>query len=165
MLHNFVAYVSRSRLAGSEEALDRFTKGLQDDIRAHVVTRFPSTSAEAQRIALAYESARNIRHELLSNTTPLVKIHDLLNTCVLMVSHLWILMSFATTFQQRWRNNGGQPGFRSYHPTSSMHDKQCYNCGGMGHVARLCPSQPNSSSRGAGRGQQAGDFKGKARKE
>lgn len=149
-----------------EEALDRFTRGLQDDIRAHVVTRFPATSEEAQRMALAYESARNIRHELLSNTTLSrqdTRTPEYLRSDGVAPMDLDVIRN--RPFQQSWRNNGVQPRYRSYRPTSNMHDKQCYNCGGMGHVARLCPSQPKSSSRGAGRGHQTGDLKGKARKD
>lgn len=149
-----------------EEALDRFTRGLQDDIRAHVVTRFPSTSEEAQRMALAYESARNIRHELSNTTNPRqdVRSPEYLRSNDVAPMDLDVIRS--RPFQQGWRNYGGQSRSRSSRTPSSMHNKQCFNCGGMGHVARLCPSQPgSSSSRFAGRGRQTGDLKDQARKE
>ena len=149
-----------------EEALDRFTRGLQDDIRAHVVTRFPSNSEEAQRMALAYESARNIRHELLSNTTTPHQDNrtpEYLRSNGVAPMDLDVIRS--RPLQQGWRNYGNQSRSRPSRTPSNMHNKQCYNCGGMGHIARLCPSQPGSSSRGAVRGRQAGDLKDQARKE
>ncbi|KAG2213699.1 hypothetical protein INT45_002553 [Circinella minor] len=40
-----------------EEALDRFQRGLQDVVRIQVMTRFPMTTDDAMRLALAYESS------------------------------------------------------------------------------------------------------------
>ena len=40
-----------------EEALDRFQRGLQDAVRIQVMTRFPMTTDDAMRLALAYESS------------------------------------------------------------------------------------------------------------
>lgn len=149
-----------------EEALDRFTRGLQDDIRAHVVTRFPSTSEEAQRMALAYESARNIRHELASGTQARQERNtpEYLRSDGVAPMDLDVIRHRPT--QPGWRNYGGQSRFRSNRPPpSSWQNKQCYDCGGMGHVARMCPSQPSSSSRASPRGRQESDLKGKAWKE
>ncbi|KAG1449980.1 hypothetical protein G6F57_016503 [Rhizopus arrhizus] len=41
-----------------DEALDRFVRGLKDDVRIHVLTREPRTLEEATRSAISYDSAR-----------------------------------------------------------------------------------------------------------
>ncbi|KAG1137250.1 hypothetical protein G6F37_013570 [Rhizopus arrhizus] len=41
-----------------DEALDRFVRGLKDDVRIHVMTKDPRSLEEAMRFAIAYDSAK-----------------------------------------------------------------------------------------------------------
>ncbi|KAG1322416.1 hypothetical protein G6F62_010257 [Rhizopus arrhizus] len=41
-----------------DEALDRFVRGLKDDVRIHVLTKEPRSLEEANRFAIAYDSAK-----------------------------------------------------------------------------------------------------------
>ncbi|KAG1471288.1 hypothetical protein G6F57_011442 [Rhizopus arrhizus] len=43
-----------------DEALDRFVRGLKNDVRIHVITRDPNTLEDATRFAIAYESAQQV---------------------------------------------------------------------------------------------------------
>lgn len=148
-----------------EEALDRFKRGLEPEVQAHVMTHFPATLQEAQTRALAYESAMKIRQSITGVTqepqpTQPRSTPEYLRSNGVAPMDLDALYAF----QQSWRNNG-PPRFRGSRPAGgNNHDKQCYRCGGMGHIARVCPSQPGSSpssrSFGPRRNQ---DLKGKAR--
>ena len=41
-----------------DEALDRFVRGLKDDVRIHVMTKDPRSLEEAIRFTIAYDSAK-----------------------------------------------------------------------------------------------------------
>lgn len=151
-----------------EEALDRFRRGLQPDVQAHVATHYPTTSEEAEKRALGYESAMKIVQSITNNVAQEAQPSQSRTPEYLRSNGVAPMdLDAVYAMQQSWRNNG-PPRFRgSRFGGNNHHDKQCYRCGGMGHIARICPSQSGSSSSsspsrsfGPRRNQ---DLKGKAR--
>ncbi|KAI9468307.1 hypothetical protein BDB00DRAFT_880363 [Zychaea mexicana] len=160
-----------------EEALDRFQRGLHPTIRMQVLTRFPSSTDEAMKLALAVEGAQQTSQAVLQEAhgfpvaQPQMRQHQYAQQPQLVPEYLrssgvapMDLDALRTRSPEAWqgpRSGGGnwrQPGYRRNNDT----DKDCYNCGGWGHVSRNCPSPRRNRQQ---QGRYPGQGKGQARRD
>ena len=149
-----------------EEALDRFQRGLAPTIRLQVMTRFPTSTDEAMRLALAVEAAQQHSQNILaeqhgfspshSQQAPPQLVPEYLRTSGVAAMDLDVIRSRGP---RQWRSSGRahynvQPdNFRG----AKGENKECYNCGGIGHISRFCPSpRHRNPSRSFNQGRQHG---------
>ena len=116
-----------------DEALDRFVRGLAENVQVYVRTQFPTTTAQAERIAFAYEGAMSLHQNAADKMTRLepprqpsrdVEYMDL------------------DAVQTRYRRNDWRTPRTFSRRDNRMNQEppRCYNCGGLGHLQRSCPS-------------------------
>ena len=165
------SYVSQFQAAWSavpsmvdEEALDRFQRGLHPNIRLQVMTRFPVTTDDAMRLALAVEAAHQRSQAILGNQPDLsfqkhTQVQPQFTPEYLRTSDVapMDLDAIRTRRSDQWRSagRGGSNWRRQDIRSNNDYNKECYNCGGMGHISRFCPSSRRTyNSRSPNQGRQ-----------
>ena len=145
---------------GEEEALDRFQRGLNPQIRLQVMTRFPDTPDVAMNLALAVEAAQQRSQTILGDGSRFHQqsqhpqhVHSQLAPEYLRTSGVapMDLDAIQSRGPGQWRSSGhGGSNWRSQgnRRNSNDHEKQCYNCSGFGHLARFCSSPRRQQSQG-----------------
>jgi hypothetical protein len=97
------------------EALDKFVRGLKQEVQLHLATTDPSTVKEATRLALAFDEARS-NHETRprwtrrGGPTPME-------------------LDYAEASKKKWKQN----------KSKTYNKKKCYVCGSQAHFMRNCP--------------------------
>ena len=143
-----------------EEALDRFQRGLTPAIRLQVLTRFPKSADEAMHLALTVEAAQQQSQAILqgpSSYQTQVQPHlapEYLRTSGVAPMDLDAIRSRGPG---QWRSAGrsGSNWHQQDNQRNNNFDKECYNCGGMGHISRFCSSpRRTNASRSSNQGRQ-----------
>ncbi|KAG0975536.1 hypothetical protein G6F57_011275 [Rhizopus arrhizus] len=109
-----------------DEALDRFVRGLKNDVRIHVITKEPRTLEEATRFAIAYDSARQT-----GLTVPNGRQEHVLNDPM----DLSMLMQQLNAIVKPNRNNYHKQDRFQQKPKSNI---ICYWCNKSGHMIAEC---------------------------
>ena len=124
-------------MMNDDEALDRFVRGLAENVQVHVRTHYPETTADAERLAFAYEGAMSSRHDIIDkpisatrSESPRQPVRD--------VEYMDL-----DAVQTRYRYNDWHPSRTFTRRDNRMNQEppRCYNCGGIGHLQRSCPSK------------------------
>ena len=137
-----------------EEAMDRFQRGLSPNIRLQVMTRFPSTTDEAMRLALAVEAAQLHSQTILGEQfgyspshkqQPPQLVPEYLRTNDVAPMDLDAIRSRRS---EQWRSTGHSRPNQQWQGNQRNNDnnKECYNCGGLGHISRFCSSPRRTNS-------------------
>ena len=148
-----------------DEAKDRFERGLQPEMFMHVRSRSAKTTDEAMQIALAYESsqqqARYWYQQGVQQQTPQQQqgqyhVPEYLRSSGVAPMDLDAIRSRGPGSSGRSPGRGGISNWRR-REYSDVQDKECYNCGGFGHIARNCSSAPRRQSGHGGNGRRQGN--------
>ncbi|KAG2216807.1 hypothetical protein INT45_013819 [Circinella minor] len=137
-----------------KEAMDRFQCGLTPTIRLQVMTRFPSTTDEAMRLALAVEAAQLHSQTILGEQFGYSRSHkqpppqlvpEYLHTNDVAPMDLDTIRSQRS---EQWRSTGHSRPNQQWQGNQRNNDnnKECYNCGGLGHISRFCSSPRHTNS-------------------
>lgn len=134
-----------------EEALDRFVRGLKPHIRNEVRSRFPTRLSDAESLALTYKTMQQDEGTWVATSSPstVPTVADARNDSMDLDVIKLLLNALGGRLRQQGHgsnNQGGKPRFR---------ERICYNCRGIGHISRECPSpkRGNSSGSNSGKGQ------------
>ena len=139
-----------------EEALDRFQRGLVPAIRLQVMTRFPTSTDEAMRLALTVEAAQQQSQAILQGSSHIpssfhTQVQPQLTPEYLRTSGVapMDLDAIRSRGPDQWRSagRGGSTWRQQDNRRTNNFDKECYNCGGMGHISRFC-SSPRRTNNG-----------------
>ncbi|KAG2212446.1 hypothetical protein INT45_003620, partial [Circinella minor] len=131
-----------------EEALDHFQRGLAPTIHLQVMTRFPTSTDEAMRLALAVEAAQQHSQNILAEQHGFSPSHPQQASPQLVPEYL--RTSGVAAMDLNWRSSGRaqynvQPdNFRG----AKGVNKECYNCGGIGHISRFWKRPSTSELKG-----------------
>ncbi|KAI7873437.1 hypothetical protein K492DRAFT_185650 [Lichtheimia hyalospora FSU 10163] len=121
-----------------DEALDRFVRGLAENVQVHVRTRYPETTADAERLAFAYnEGAMKSRHDIIDKPISATRSESSRQpACDVEYMDL-------DAVQTRYRHNDWRTSRTFTRRDNRMNQEapRWYNCGGVGHMQRSCPSK------------------------
>ncbi|KAG2216037.1 hypothetical protein INT45_007158 [Circinella minor] len=120
-----------------EEALDRFQRGLAPTIHLQVMTRFPTSADEAMRLALANILAEQhgFSPSHPQQASPQL-VPEYLRTSGVAAMDLDVIRSRGP---RQWRSSGRAQynvQLDNFH-SAKGENKECYNCGGIGHISRF----------------------------
>ncbi|KAI9488119.1 hypothetical protein BDB00DRAFT_63596 [Zychaea mexicana] len=145
-----------------EEALDRFQRGLHPTIRMQILTRFPSSTDEAMKLALAVEGVQQTSQVVMQQAQGFQASQPLLQQQQQFVQHSHAqqqplvpeylrssgvapmdLDAIRAKSDGHWYSSGrGGSNWRQQgnDRNNGGTSKGCYNCGGWGHISCNCPS-------------------------
>ncbi|KAG2190800.1 hypothetical protein INT47_010409, partial [Mucor saturninus] len=115
-----------------DEAVDRFTNGLRNDVRSHVVTKDPFDLEDAVRAALAFDSARRPAQSAPRMVVPDYSRND--GPTPMDLDAMEGRGFGRSNYQPRSSQRNGQSSSQG----SSQGDRKCFWCGKSGHIRRNC---------------------------